>query len=106
MALHFVDEQQGWLCHNHGGLVDTRDGGRTWSVEGRWPGTSVRAIWFGDAQSGWCAEVGGVYATEDGGRSWVRELESGGDPVVAVVFADQSQGWVLTFSGDVYGRND
>ncbi|MBE7499359.1 MAG: hypothetical protein HS113_03425 [Verrucomicrobiales bacterium] len=114
-TLRFLDGSRGWLgtdaaISSRAGEMPPRfgttDGGRTWSVEGHWPGTSVRAIWFGDAQLGWCAETGGLYATADGGRSWVRELNSGGDPVVAMVFADKSRGWALTFTGDVYCRNE
>lgn len=102
MALQFVDEQEGWLCQNYGGLVHTRDGGRTWSVEGRWPGTSVRAVWFRDTQSGCGAELSGLYSTADGGRSWVKELDSGGDAFVPMACTGESPGWVVTFTGNVY----
>jgi len=105
------DRSHGWIGTDAGissyseatpPLFRTTDGGRTWSVEGCWPGKSVLAVWFQDSESGWCAEMGGLYATADGGRSWVREADGGGDPFVHLTFTDDSHGWALTFGGDVY----
>jgi len=110
-TLFFLDGSSGWIgtdaaISSRAGetppLFGTTDEGRTWSVEGRWPGTSVRGVWFRDTQSGCCAEFGGLYSTADGGRSWVKELDSGGDPFVQMVCTGESPGWALTFTGNVY----
>jgi photosystem II stability/assembly factor-like uncharacterized protein len=83
-------------------LFRTTDGGQSWSVQGHWPGTSIRSLRFHDTQSGLRAEFSGVYSTKDGRVSWVKELDSGGDPFVQMVFVGRSRGWVLTFTGKVY----
>jgi hypothetical protein len=107
----FLDSSHGWIGTDAGissragetpPLFRTTDEGRTWSVEGRWPGTSVRRVWFRDTLSGCCAELNGLYSTVDGGRSWVKELDSGGDAFVQMAFTDESQGWALTFTGNVH----
>ena len=110
-TVFFLDATQGWLgtdisISSRGGdappLFRTTDGGQTWSVEGRWPGSSVRVIRYQDAQSGWCAEMSGIYSTKDGGRSWLKELDSRGDPFVQMVFAGNTRGWVSSFTGKIY----
>lgn len=107
----FSDSANGWVGTDTGissrmrdapPLLRTTDGGRTWSIEGRWPGMSVRDLWFRDPQSGWCMEFSGVYSTKDGGVSWVKELDSRGDPFVRMVFVGPARGWLLTFTGKVY----
>jgi photosystem II stability/assembly factor-like uncharacterized protein len=110
-AISFLDAANGWIGTDTNissrlwdapPLFRTTDGGRTWSVQGRWPGASVRGVRFHDAQLGWCAEFSGIYSTRDGGLSWAKELDSGGDPFVQMVFAGPSRGWVLTFTGNVF----
>lgn len=110
-ALFFLDSTHGWIGTDTSissrigdvpPLFRTSDGGRTWSVQGQWPGGSIRDVWFQDAQSGRCAEFSGIYSTQDGGLSWTKDLDSGGDPLVQMVFVGTSQGWVLTFTGNVY----
>lgn len=110
-AVCFLDAANGWIGTDTSissrlgdapPLFRTTDGGRTWSVQGRWPGSSIRVLRFQDAQSGWCGELSGIYSTKDGGSSWVKELDSVGDPFVQMAFVGTSRRWVLTFTGNVY----
>lgn len=110
-ALSFLDATHGWIGTDTGissrwedvpPLFRTTDGGRTWSVEGHWPGESVRTIWFRNTQLGWCAEFDSIYSTQDGGSTWLKELDSGGDPFVHLARLDASRAWALTITGDVY----
>lgn len=110
-AVSFFDDAHGWIGTNIGissrsddvpPLFRTTDGGRKWSVQGRWPGSWIREVRFQNERSGLCLEFSGIYSTKDGGISWTKELDSNGDPFVQMALAGASRRWVLTFTGNVY----
>ncbi|MHC1764098.1 MAG: WD40/YVTN/BNR-like repeat-containing protein [Verrucomicrobiia bacterium] len=114
-ALSFLDATNGWIGTDTAissrwedvpPLFRTTDGGRTWSIEGHWPGESVRSIWFRNTRLGWCAEFERIYSTQDGGSTWVQELNTGGDPFVQMIFLDASRAWALTVTGNVFAYSE
>lgn len=73
-AVHFFDDQEGWVGGEFGLLLHTRDAGRTWTarrVGGDLP--QVVAIRFADRRNGWAVGLRGtVLHTTDGGRIWTK----------------------------------
>jgi photosystem II stability/assembly factor-like uncharacterized protein len=78
--LHFIDSGHGWLNldlagssnANFGLLLETADGGRTWSKVTNGPHIAG-PILFENANDGWVAGGPGnhhLFATHDGGKSW------------------------------------
>jgi photosystem II stability/assembly factor-like uncharacterized protein len=81
-------------------VLQTRDGGSTWSSIGRLPADPISAdrdpiLSFVDADHGWVSIVGGLLATRDGGHTWRRVPNA---PPGGVAFADAEHGCAGSFS--------
>jgi photosystem II stability/assembly factor-like uncharacterized protein len=101
MDLQFIDKSEGWLAHNHGGLLHTRDGGVTWTAQEGLSRDALVSIFFLDAKRGWALSVGGtLLRTADGGHSWSSQRLSTLPHAVAVFktlcFVDGTNGWIGT----------
>lgn len=86
-ALHFVNEQEGWVAEGKR-LWRTGDGGRTWVLlfEGdpSWDRVArISSIQFLDSETGWMlVSPEGIYKTEDGGLNWKKMPDPIEDGVV------------------------
>jgi len=77
-AVHFVNDQTGWLAGTNGSLWRTSDGGATWEpVPLDLPQQGRPTFWdvcFADEQHGWVAgDQGTIFVTRDGGQTWTRQ---------------------------------
>lgn len=79
--IYFTDAQTGFYGNGAGKIFKTTDGGRSWSLVFKQPGTFVRTLGFVDSQLGFAGNIGteyfpGVtdttplYRTADGGATW------------------------------------
>jgi photosystem II stability/assembly factor-like uncharacterized protein len=87
-AVHFVDEQHGWLACRGGQLMHSDDGGQTWlPVSLPLHSGSPPTFWditFSDSLTGWVVgEQGAIFHTGDGGATWVKQQN--GVPIVRVI---------------------
>jgi photosystem II stability/assembly factor-like uncharacterized protein len=87
-AIHFVDQQRGWLVGHTGEVMRSDDGGVDWErVPVPIPPSEHPTLWdvtFVDPMHGWIVgERGIVLHTEDGGTTWVRQEQ--GIPIVRVI---------------------
>jgi photosystem II stability/assembly factor-like uncharacterized protein len=94
-SLFFVSQSTGWgIGTRKQEIVQTRDGGETWTVkfsseESRW-----NSIFFSDDRHGW-AVGSGIASTSDGGATWSFQLH----PLLApgyldsIIFTDAKHGW-------------
>ncbi len=112
--LWFSDEVHGWAAasiDHEPAILQTRDGGLTWSVQKRWQRAfegslgTVSDVQFVDATHGWAVGFNGfdatIFATTDGGRDW--KLQYSGSEIDGqfkrVLFTDRMRGWALSPMG-------
>jgi photosystem II stability/assembly factor-like uncharacterized protein len=69
-AASFISPDTGWIVDSNCKIFSTSDGGETWTIQYRNPGSSVWDIFFIDANNGWVCASGKVLHTSDGGNSW------------------------------------
>jgi photosystem II stability/assembly factor-like uncharacterized protein len=69
--LTFLSPQVGWGEVGNGSVVQSTDGGQTWSLRGQAPGGFSQFV-FADAQTGFALDLTApkVYRTRDGGTTW------------------------------------
>jgi photosystem II stability/assembly factor-like uncharacterized protein len=101
-GLQFLDANVGWatgVSYDDNGdvqqawVLQTTDGGTTWTRRADLNDTLATTVHFSDAQHGWLGGLNGVYATSDGGSTWQRV--AGGYGVEAIAATDQSHVWAF-----------
>jgi len=71
MGVHFADARTGWIVTERTTILNTVDGGKTWSVQFSDEDFVLRSISFCDDTHGWAVgEYGYIYHTHDGGKTW------------------------------------
>lgn len=106
----FTDPMHGCAVGGISGVetkVWTSDGGVSWNVVNKRPGSSLHGLWFADANNGWC--VGGANAgltiqkTTDGGKTWVKQLftalPAGVSYFEDIAFVTPTEGWIVADDG-------
>jgi photosystem II stability/assembly factor-like uncharacterized protein len=73
-AIQFVNEKLGWIVGEFGLVLQTRDGGETWSAQNYGENLpQLFAVFFRDEQTGWAVgQLGTLMRTVDGGKHWAR----------------------------------
>lgn len=117
-AVFFLDQNRGWVVGSKGSLLQTRDGGDTWTARTGVTDDVVRDIFFIDDQNGWLVCEVNVYQlktkeepraylmkTTDGGDHWKRIEIKGFDVdsvLVRAVFSSKTRGWTFGDAGQIY----
>jgi len=69
--------------------------------------TSLRAVWFADARTGWAVgDSGLILSSNDGGRSWQKQTSPTSSRLQAIHFADPDHGWIAGDDGTVLHSTD
>jgi photosystem II stability/assembly factor-like uncharacterized protein len=99
--LFFVNSDTGWIGGNHGDIIYTSDGGKTWSHRDLPTKRLVTALWFDQLGRGYAAisdndysrvtEPDVLYQTQDGGRTWTSALRN---EINVLGFCDRGPGRV------------
>lgn len=96
-ALHFTNEESGWIGGTAGTLLRTEDGGRTWRNSESPTKDDIRDIYFSDARRGWLlceSDIFGrganspayILVTNDSGVTWDHaEVEPGPERMLRFV---------------------
>ena len=122
-AVHFLDEQRGWVAGTSGTLLMTTNGGQSWNALERRPTEdAIRDIYFSDQQTGWIVCERDIYKlrtkeeprtylmkTVDAGRTWQRINIIGADSdarLVRAVFTADGHGWAFGEAGALYSTRD
>ena len=92
--LSFVDDRNGWVSGDHGLILHTEDGGKTWKKEESGTNKSLRAVSFCDPNTGWIAGGGGtIIHTENGGKSWIVQRTGVTEDLLTIKFIDCKRGF-------------
>lgn len=121
-AVHFLDKNRGWAAGSGGTLLETSDGGVTWTKVSTMTKDTLRDACFVDDHTGWLVAERDVYKlktndearsyllrTDDGGLTWRAVYLEGVDPnarLVRVIFSDLANGWVFGETGVVFATRD
>ena len=121
-AVFFLDQNRGWVVGSKGSVLQTRDGGNTWTPRAASTDDVVRDIFFIDEQNGWLVCEVNAYQlmtleqpraylmkTTDGGEHWKRVEIKGLDVdsvLVRAVFSRNGRGWTFGEAGLIYTTQD
>ncbi|MEQ8189025.1 MAG: YCF48-related protein [Candidatus Eremiobacterota bacterium] len=93
-AVHFVDENTGWVAGNKGVILKTIDGGNTWLRQRTGITTTLLDIYFIDNNIGWAVGVQGmILCTINGGITWNIQRSNVPDQICGIYFIDSVTGW-------------
>ena len=100
----FVDTDLGWAVGAAGTVLQTTDGGTTWTAVDIGVGTAtMRSVYFFDANRGWVVgDSGLIKATTDGGQTWsMQTWPTGLSPrtLNGVDFVSATVGWAVGDGG-------
>lgn len=121
-AAYFLDAKRGWVAGSNGTLLETTDGGQTWTPAATRPTEdNIRDIYFADEKTGWMVCERDIYKlrtedeartylmkTVDGGRTWQR-VNMGLGPqarLVRAVFTEGGRAWAFGEAGALYSSSD
>src|SRR4026207_540843 len=121
-AVFFLDQNRGWVVGSKGSLLQTLDGGNTWTTRPAGTEDVVRDIFFVDDQNGWMVCEVNAYQlktvedpraylmkTTDGGEHWKRIEIKGFDVdaiLVRAVFNRNGHGWTFGEGGSIFKTYD
>jgi photosystem II stability/assembly factor-like uncharacterized protein len=101
-AVFFHDSLTGWAAGDSGVIVNTRDGGRTWTAGMISFPVNLKSLFFHNRREGWAAGnaqgAGAILRTEDGGGNWRLQSKIEGFELSGlhdVWFADERHGWAV-----------
>lgn len=106
-AVVFIDTQNGWAAGDGGAIVNTIDGGQTWTKQTSGVTTSLYGISFVSANEGWAVGAGGkIVQTMDGGKTWASLQGPTSVDLNDVYFPDPNFGWAVGDSGKIVFIHD
>ncbi len=108
-AVHFVDEERGWVVGARGTILRTTDGGRTWEQRpSRTTAPLVTVRFTADGRLGWVLGAnGGVLQTTDGGATWGPSARLARTPSRAMhVIPDGRRAWIVGDDGLILRTTD
>jgi photosystem II stability/assembly factor-like uncharacterized protein len=69
----FANPDLGWAVNSDGQIINTTDGGNSWSVQHQDSSVYLRCVQFSGTKIGWAGTVSGprrLFSTRDGGANW------------------------------------
>ena len=119
-AVHFIDQNHGWVAGSSGTLLQTSDGGATWkkTVVTK---DDLRDVCFFDERTGWLLaqrdplktksneRLSYLLNTTDGGITWRQVFLNTPDVntrFARLVFSDGQHGWVFGETGVLFATTD
>lgn len=104
-ALFFLDPERGWAAGNNGTLLQTRNGGKSWTRQNTGIETGLNDIVFLNRMAGKAVgDDGTIIATIDGGITWNTET-SGTRHRLERIAVSSDAGLVIGFGGTVLRRS-
>ncbi|OOP56200.1 MAG: hypothetical protein AYP45_10410 [Candidatus Brocadia carolinensis] len=90
-AVHFLDENQGWIADDGGTILHTVDGGKNWNPQASGIKAALLDMLFLNVNQGWAAGEGGtILHTVDRGKTWNPQTTGAEISPPSTQFLDQS----------------
>ena len=106
LGVAFSDSQNRWGVDAYGAIVQTDNGGTTWTCPTTFNDETVHAPWlrdiaFADSSNGWVVGGNGlILHTSDGSVTWRQQESSVTGSLFGVAFVDAQRGWAVGESED------
>jgi photosystem II stability/assembly factor-like uncharacterized protein len=111
-AVHFINEQVGFVGDVSGGIYKTTDAGKTWVAQNSTANTAIRSFYFTDAATGFavggestcitagCTPPGGyVLRTTNGGQTWAKVNDIVSPTLISsIYFTSASVGYCISYN--------
>jgi photosystem II stability/assembly factor-like uncharacterized protein len=119
-AVYFLDQHRGWIAGSNGTLLQTTDGGATWTKL-KAPRDNLRDLYFFNDRDGWLLvqrdplkiksneKISYLLSTNDGGATWRQvflETADANTQFTRLLFTDENHGWVFGETGVVFATSD
>jgi photosystem II stability/assembly factor-like uncharacterized protein len=96
--VHFVDQNNGWVCGQTGTVLHTTNGGVTWTIQNAPANNGYYCIYFVNNLTGWAVGSSGsseFIHTTDGGNTWVMQTSPTPNSTSDVYFLNADTGWAV-----------
>jgi photosystem II stability/assembly factor-like uncharacterized protein len=94
-AAHFLSADQGWITGEGGQLLQTLNGGQSWTIADSRTNVNLRGLTFLGPAMGWAVgEAGVIRRTNDGGISWQQQYSPVGAALNSVDFRFSNLGLI------------
>lgn len=108
-AIHFTDENSGWIVGYSGTIKHTSDGGDTWKTQYSGVQSNLWDIFFINNQIGWiCGADNTILKTVNAGYTWnhISSANISDKINVAITFVNENNGWISSNSGEISKSSD
>jgi photosystem II stability/assembly factor-like uncharacterized protein len=98
LDVHFVDQNNGWVCGQTGTVLHTTDGGDNWIIQNAPPNNGYYCIYFINDSVGWAVGSSGsseFIHTTDSGNTWVMLPSPTQHSTSDVYFINADTGWAV-----------
>jgi photosystem II stability/assembly factor-like uncharacterized protein len=103
----FADDNNGWVVGYNGTIVNTNNGGISWSLQSSNTSRSLNSVFFTDLNTGWSVgQYGTILKTGSGGYLWSQLSSTVTNTFRAIKFVAYNKGWAVGESGTVMVIND
>ncbi len=104
LGLSFANPSLGWVVGAHGIILNTADGGASWTLQNGNTSRWFAGIDFHNESIGWVAgEAGTVLHTLNGGSTWAEQETPTGNHLSAIFFINEQTGWAVGDRGTIIG---
>ena len=105
-AIAFLDANRGFIAGDHGLLMATQDGARTWQAQTLDTKEHLMDITF-VGESGWLSGYqGALLHSTDAGRTWAKQKSGTTQTIEALFFLDANHGWAVGWAGTILRTAD
>ena len=97
LAVHFIDNQTGWVLASDGKVLHTMDGGQSWDIQETMSPKSGIDVFFVDENKGWIVGTDAlILRTTDGGNTWQPQSSPVSEDYTfwTIQFVDAEHGWI------------
>lgn len=106
----FIDSFKGFAVSDRGFILQTNDGGDTWTgSQVLFPRSDkgLRGVCFCDSMKGWAVGTNGIIIhTLDGGATWINQASGTFEQLNTVFCIDSTQVWIVGFNGVILHTAD
>jgi len=104
---HFINEEMGWILYQKGQILQTIDGGKSWTCNSIGFAIEYHSIFFTNELVGFVVGYYGfLFKTTDGGKTWEQKQSNTTNRLRTIFFINNNIGWAAGNSGTVIRTTD